>query len=71
MPSLRESILKDIHFYIIPRTRERKFSGAQFPYHRCGNVHTTDVETEPAVLKEIPPLFMGGQRKLGPQLLLS
>ena len=36
MPSLLESILKNIHFYIIPRTRERKFSGAQFPQHRCG-----------------------------------
>ena len=36
LPSLRESILKSIHFYIITRTRERKFSGAQFPQHRCG-----------------------------------
>ena len=37
LPSLRESILKNIHFFIIPRTRERKFSEAQFPHPRCGN----------------------------------
>ena len=31
------SISKNIHFYIIPRTREWKFSGAQFPHPMCGN----------------------------------
>ena len=37
LPSLRESILKYFHYFIIPRKRERKFFGAQFPHPRCGN----------------------------------
>ena len=36
--------LRNIHFYNIQRTRERKFSGAQFPH----------VEIKPALLKETP-----------------
>ena len=50
LPSLWESILKNIHYNIIPRTRERGFPGLNF--------HSTDVEREPAVLKEIPPLMI-------------
>ena len=37
LSSLWESILRNIHFLVIPRTRERKFSRAQFPHQRCGN----------------------------------
>ena len=36
LPSLRQDILKKNFFYIIPRTRARKFSGAHFPHPRCG-----------------------------------
>ena len=43
--SLRERVLKCKFFNII--TRELKISAAQFPQQRC--------ESEPAVLKEIPP----------------
>ena len=45
LPSSRQGILENKKIYIIPRTRARKFSGAQ------------DVENEPPVKKEIPPLL--------------
>ena len=51
LPSLRESLLKNIHFYIIPRTRERKFSGAQFPHHRCG-IWACRIKRDPPPLKK-------------------
>ena len=34
--SLRQGILEKKNFYIIPRTRARKFSRAHFPHPRCG-----------------------------------
>ena len=37
LPSLRESIFKNFHFFIISRTRGWNFSGAQFPPPRCEN----------------------------------
>ena len=53
LPSLRQGILKKNLFHIIPRTRARKFSGLIF--------HIQDVENEPPVIKEIPPLISEAQ----------
>ena len=53
LPSLREGILKKNIFYIIPVRGHGSFPGLIF--------HIQDVENEPPVLKEIPPLNGKGQ----------
>ena len=53
MPSLRESILKISISLLFHVRGNGSFSGLNF--------HIQDVEIEPPVLKEIPPLYRGNQ----------
>ena len=52
LPSLREGILKKIFFILFHVRGHRSFPGLIF--------HIQDVENEPPVLKEIPPLIKDG-----------